>query len=77
MTMQFQVGATYAQRFTSDWDSIASFTITARTAKTVTTTMHGKTATRRLSIYDGKEQFKPFGSYSMAMIVSADDVEIT
>lgn len=74
-TTQFEVGKTYAQRFMSDWDSIAFFTIKARTAKTVTIDVHGKTVRRGLSVstYNNAEQFRPFGSYSMAMVVSATD----
>jgi hypothetical protein len=68
---KFEVGKTYSGRFATNWDSIASFTIEARTAKTVTTKVHGKTVTRRLSDRDGVEMFKPFGSYSMAMVIWA------
>jgi hypothetical protein len=70
----FQVGKTYATRFITDYDSVARFTILARTAKTVTVNVHGKIARRGLSIWDGVEQFKPFGNYSMCMIVGADDL---
>ena len=41
---QFEVGKTYAQRCMSDHSSIAYFTIKARTAKTVTIDVHGKTS---------------------------------
>lgn len=73
--IRFEVGKTYAQRFMSDWDSIAYFTIKARTDKTVTIDVHGKTVRRGLNVasYDNAERFKPFGSYSMAMVVSATD----
>lgn len=72
-TTQFEVGKTYAQRFMSDWDSIAYFTIKARTAKTVTVDVHGKEVRRGLAVRNGAESFKPFGSYSMAMVVNATD----
>jgi hypothetical protein len=72
--MKFQVGKTYATSFITDHESVASFTILARTAKTVTVAIHGgKTVRRGLSLWQGVEQFKPFGSYSMCMIVGADD----
>jgi hypothetical protein len=70
--MKFQVGRTYATRSIGDYDCIFSFTILGRTAKTVTTEVHGKTVKRGLTVYDGVEQFKPFGSYSMCAIIRAD-----
>lgn len=74
--MQFEVGKTYAQRFMCDWDSIAYFKVIGRTAKTVMIEgTGGKITKRRVSVYCGKEQFKPFGSYSMAMVVDASDTE--
>lgn len=72
MTKSFQVGTTYATRSIGDHDCIHSFTITARTAKTITTKVHGKVVKRGLSVFEGVEQFKPFGSYSMCAIISAD-----
>lgn len=72
MTKTFQVGTTYATRSICDWDCIHSFEIMARTAKSVTVKVHGKVVRRGLSVYEGVEQFKPFGSYSMAAIISAD-----
>ena len=72
MTTQFQVGRTYATRSICDSECIFSFTILGRTAKSVTINVHGKTVRRGLSIYNGAEQFKPYGSYSMCAIISAD-----
>lgn len=72
MTTQFQVGKTYSTRSIADYDTIYSFTIIGRTAKTVTTKVRGETVRRGISVYDGREQFKPFGTYSMCAIVSAD-----
>ena len=46
----------------------------ARTGKTVTTQVHGKTVRRGLNVWNGVEQFSPFGRYSMAPIVGADDL---
>lgn len=75
MSAVFKVGETYSERFMCDYDSIAHFTILARTAKTITTEVHGKRVVRRVRVsdYDGCERFSPFGSYSMAMVVSAKD----
>jgi hypothetical protein len=74
MTIQFQVGRTYFDRSACDHDCIFSFAILARTAKSVTVNVHGKTVRRGLSIWNGVEQFKPFGSYSMCAIIGADKV---
>lgn len=72
--MKFVPGKTYATRSIVDHDTIHSFTIISRTAKTVTTKCHGQDNARRgLSIYNGVEQFAPFGRYSMCVIVGADD----
>jgi hypothetical protein len=74
MTSTFQVGRTYYTRSIGDADCIFSFEILARTAKSVTIKAHGKTARRGLSVYEGVEQFKPLGSYSMCPIISADKI---
>ena len=68
----FVVGRTYAPRSICDHDCVFSFTILARTAKSVTVNVHGKIVRRGLSIWNGVEQFKPFGSYSMCTIIGAD-----
>lgn len=72
---KFEVGQTYAGRFMSDYDSIAYFKILKRTAKTVTFQYHNEVQRRGVTVasYDQAERFKPFGSYSMAMIVTAND----
>lgn len=68
----FQIGRTYQTRSICDYDCIHSFTILGRTPKSVTVNVHGKTVRRGLSIYDGVEQFKPFGTYSMCAVIRAD-----
>lgn len=73
--VSFEVGKTYSQSFACDSGQYAHFTILARTAKTITTEIHGKTVRRGLTVRDGIESFRPFGSHSMAMIVGADDGE--
>lgn len=67
--MKFETGKTYQTRSIGDSDCIIRATIARRTAKTVTTA-EGKTF--RTTEYNGVEQFKPWGSYSMAPILSAD-----
>lgn len=71
MTTQFQIGRTYYDRSICDHECIFSFTILARTAKTITTKVSGKIVKRGLSTYEGVEQFKPFGTYSMCSVVNA------
>ncbi len=73
MTKQFQVGQAYATRSICDYDCIHSFTILARTAKTITTKVSGKIVRRGIQVYGDCEQFKPFGTYSMCAVISADD----
>jgi hypothetical protein len=68
----FQIGKTYYDRSICDHECIFKFTILGRTDKTVTTVVSGKTVKRGLKVYDGVEQFRPFGTYSMCAIVSAD-----
>jgi hypothetical protein len=68
---KFQVGKTYSTRSICDWDCVYSFTILARTAKQVTVNVHGKVCKRGVTVADGVEQFKPFGSYSMCAIIRA------
>lgn len=65
----FQVGQTYTTRSIGDHDCIIRVTVAKRTAKTITTAA-GKTL-RISKFYDGAEMVKPWGSYSMAPIVTA------
>ncbi len=72
----FIVGRVYSTRSTCDHDCVHSFKILARTAKTVRVEVDGEVVTRRISLYEGDETFAPFGSYSMAAIISAKRVEV-
>jgi hypothetical protein len=72
MTHNFEVGKTYVTRSICDHDTIFSFTILARTEKTITTKVSGKIVRRGIRVYDGAEQFKPHGTYSMCAIISAN-----
>lgn len=69
-TTQFQVGKTYATRSICDSNCLIFQTIAKRTAKTITTA-DGKTF--RVSVFQDVEQFWPWGRYSMAPIMGADD----
>lgn len=69
--MQFQTSKTYQTRSIGDHDCIIKVTVAKRTAKTITT---DKGKTLRISLYDGIERVKPWGSYSMAPMVTAEKV---
>jgi hypothetical protein len=70
---KFQVGVRYATRSIGDHNCIYAFLILARTAKTVTVKIRGDIVKRGLQVYEGVEQFKPFGTHSMCAIIRADD----
>lgn len=72
--MQFIVGRTYSTRSICDHNCIISVTIASRTAKMITTT-DGKRF--RVALYEGVEQIKPWGSYSMCPIIGADDKDLS
>jgi len=74
---KFNVGQTYSGRFMSDYDSKAHFTILSRTAKTVTFKYFNEINKRGIRIYNDVEQFKPFGTHSMCMIIDAKDPDLT
>jgi len=69
---KFETGKTYWTRLIVDADYRVRVTVAKRTAKTITTA-DGKSL--RISEWDGVEQVKPWGSYSMCPIVGADRVE--
>lgn len=69
----FQIGRTYSTRSACDHDCVFSFTILARTAKTVTIKIHDKIKRRGLRVHGDTEYFNPFGSYSMAPVIGATD----
>jgi hypothetical protein len=71
MTKTFEAGKTYWTRSVCDHDHIIRVSVKSRTAKTIKTA-DGKTF--RVYVYNGVEQVKPWGSYSMAPIVGADRV---
>ena len=68
---RFKVHMTYETRSICDHNCIFSFTITRRTEKSVWVEVRGELVRRSITVHDGVETFMPFGSYSMAPIVSA------
>lgn len=67
--MKFETGKTYYTRSICDNDMIISITVASRTTKRIKTT-EGKTL--GVSIYEGIEQVRPWGRYSMAPVIGAD-----
>ena len=76
--MKFQVNKTYSTRSVCDHNCIFSITVLSRTAKTIKIKdLHDSNSvkTLRISEWEGVEQVKPLGSYSMAPIIGADDTK--
>jgi hypothetical protein len=69
----FEVGRTYSCRSICDYDCVWTYTIVARTAKTITTAC-GKTfrIISKLSEATGVEKVFPQGRFSMCPVLSAD-----
>ena len=68
----FEPGKTYTTRSICDHDCIIKLNVASRTAKTLTTIDGEKF---RITWFAGVEQVKPWGAYSMAPIVGADDIQ--
>jgi hypothetical protein len=75
MNKQFQVGQRYGSAFMSDADTLYSFVVVKRTAKTITARRFGELRTYRITHCDWRnaEQVSA-GRYSMAPIVDATEV---
>lgn len=71
VTKQFQVGHTYFVRAICDYDTIFSFKVVSRSAKTITINYHGKDVRRGVKVVDGIEQCYPMGRFSMAPVITA------
>lgn len=74
---KFEIGKTYETRSACNHECIFSFTITARTASTVTAVdKFGETKryriSKKFSEYRNAETFLPFGNYSMCPMISAN-----
>ena len=75
--LAFQPNKTYATRSICDHEMWFRISVVNRTAKTVRVWRSGERSPRtcRISLYNGVEQVKPWGSYSMCPIIGADDME--
>jgi hypothetical protein len=74
----FEIGKTYTMRSACDHECVWSYTVTARTAQTITIT-DGKEIKRcriskQTSQFRNAESIRPLGEYSMAPILSADHI---
>lgn len=70
---KFEAGKTYSTRSICDNDCVISVSIEKRTAKTITTTVHGQSKTFRIGECDGAEMIRPWGTYSMCPMITAND----
>ena len=84
--MKFETGKTYATRLISNHESIIRFTVIKRTDKTVTVTGDFMDTyatdrqaphTLRVKLWQDVETFRPWGTYSMCPIVSAERPQLT
>lgn len=75
---KFEIGQTYAMRSPCMHDCIWTYTVTKRTAQTITITDGKETKTCRInkqcSEWNAAETVHPLGRYSMAPSLSADRV---
>lgn len=75
MSKTFEAGKTYATRSIVDSDYMVTIEVLARTAKTLRVRTSGKEKTLRIAPdYSGNESVKPWGSYSMCPVISAEKV---
>ena len=75
MTRQFEVGRLYQCRLITDYDTVLTYEVVARTAKFITVVREGDDAPpKRLGVrvYEGVELCSPWGRYSMAPTLRAD-----
>lgn len=68
----FAVGQTYQVRSLGDWDCIFSFEVTARNNSFVWVLDGDTTYKRKVTVREGVETLKPFGTYSLAPTLRAD-----
>lgn len=72
---RFEIGSTYSMRSICDHNCIWSYTVTGRTAQTITATNGKETKKYRISQkyseYRNAETVFPLGHYSMAPMLTA------
>lgn len=70
---KFIVGNTYTTRSACDYDCIFSFKVVARTDKSITIVgdLIDKPTRKKIYTYGPEESALPYGSYSMAPVITA------
>jgi len=68
---KFETGKTYSTSSICDHNCIYSFEILKRTAKSVWIKAHNEITRRKITVYEGRETFLPFGRYSMCPVITA------
>ena len=72
---KFEVGKTYSMRSLGDHECVWTYTVTARTAQTITISDGKETkrcrVSKSISEYYGREFIYPLGQYSMAPSLEA------
>lgn len=76
---KFETGKRYFCRSIGDYDCIYTMTVISRTAKTIKVKMQNwiDVKTLRPSVYEGVEQVKPLGTYSMCPLITAEKVVVS
>ena len=74
-TTKFEINGVYMTRSACDYECIWRYRVTRRTAKTITIHEIGRVCERTCRVYEynGVEQVRPQGSFSMCPILSADN----
>ena len=70
--IKFEEGKTYSTPSICDSECIFSVTVARRTDKSIFTSEGQRL---KIHVYEGREQVKPYGNYSMAPIIDATDCE--
>jgi len=72
--LKFETGKTYSTRSLGGSNMVVTATIVKRTAKTVVADVKNRGQIRfRLSYFNNREQFHPWGNFSTAPIIDAGD----
>lgn len=70
--IKFEEGKTYSTPSICDSECIFSVTVARRTDKSIFTAEGQRL---KIHFYEGREQVKPYGNYSMAPVIDATDCE--
>jgi len=70
--VKFEIGKTYATSSICDHNCIYEFKILRRTTKSIWVKVYGEIKRRKITIYENREEFFPFGHYSMCAVINAE-----